>query len=109
MKLKNKVIAIIGSTGILGTEYVRFLSSQGANVVIGDVNIEKCNKLSQEVKLNYKTDPLAIKIDLYSEKSIIQFYKNILKKYNVIHSVINNSQVKPDGFYNSFQNNQNIF
>ena len=37
MDIKNKVIALIGSTGILGSEYVKFLSSKGANVIIGDM------------------------------------------------------------------------
>ena len=104
MDIKNKVIALIGSTGILGSEYVKFLSSKGANVIIGDIDLDKCNEYSAEMKRQYKTNPLALHIDLYNEESIRKFFANALEHYGKIDSLINNSQVKPFGFYNSFEN-----
>ena len=44
--VKEKVIAIIGATGLLGSQYAKYLSSLGANVIIGDINIENCENLS---------------------------------------------------------------
>lgn len=104
MDIKNKVIVLIGSTGILGTEYVKFLSSEGANVVIGDVNLDKCSEYAEQMKSEYNTNPLPLFIDLYEENSIRDFYENIINYYGKIDAVINNSQVKPEGFYDSFEN-----
>lgn len=104
MDVKNKVIALIGSTGILGSEYVKFLSSKGANVIIGDINLDKCNEYAIEMKRQYKTNPLALHINLYEEESIRKFFSDALEYYGKIDSLINNSQVKPEGFYNSFEN-----
>mgnify|MGYP001222418477 CR=1 FL=1 len=103
MDIKNKTIAIIGSTGILGTEYVKFLSSKGANVIIGDIDLKKCEVYSNEMKANFKTDPLALYIDLYDEKSIEFFFTDLISYYGKLDVLINNSQVKPEGFYNSFE------
>ena len=47
--IEGKVIAIIGATGILGTQYVKYLSSLGAKVIIGDVDFESCEKLSGQL------------------------------------------------------------
>jgi NAD(P)-dependent dehydrogenase (short-subunit alcohol dehydrogenase family) len=104
MDIKNKVVVLIGSTGILGTEYVKFLSSEGANVVIGDINLDKCIEYAEQIKSDYNTNPLPLYIDLYEEKSIREFFKNIIDYYSKIDTVINNSQVKPKGFYDSFEN-----
>lgn len=103
MNIKNHVIAIIGSTGILGSEYVDFLSSKGANVVIGDIDVVRCKELALKIEKKYDTNPIALEIDLFSQESIKGFFSSILKHYGKIDSLINNSQVKPEGFYNSFE------
>jgi NAD(P)-dependent dehydrogenase (short-subunit alcohol dehydrogenase family) len=104
MEIKNKIIALIGSTGILGSEYVKFLSSKGAHVIIGDVNLDKCLVFANEMKVAYKTNPLALKIDLYDEESIKKYFSDAIDYYGKIDVLINNSQVKPEGFYDSFEN-----
>lgn len=55
VKLKNfeitdKKIAIIGATGLLGSRYVHFLSSLGAVVIIGDVDLNKCEDFFKGIK-----------------------------------------------------------
>jgi len=101
--IEGKVIAIIGATGILGTQYVKYLSGLGASVVIGDVEYSRCVELSKKVNsLNYETFPL--KIDNTDETSINNFFKKIMKQYKRIDVLINNAQIKPEGFYASFEN-----
>ena len=101
--VKGKVISIIGATGILGTQYVKYLSGLGATVVIGDVEYGRCVELSKKVNsLGYKTIPL--KIDNTDETSINNFFKKIMKQYKRIDVLINNAQIKPVGFYATFEN-----
>jgi NAD(P)-dependent dehydrogenase (short-subunit alcohol dehydrogenase family) len=101
--VKGKVIAIIGATGILGTQYVKYLSSLGASVVIGDVELGRCEDLSEQVKaLGYASCP--IKIDNTDEASIINFFSEIKSSLGKLNILINNAQVKPEGFYASFEN-----
>lgn len=104
MDIKNKIVALIGSTGILGSEYVKFLSSKGAHVIIGDIDLDKCTVSANEMKEKHNTNPLALYIDLYEEESIKKFFADIIEYYGKIDVLINNSQVKPKGFYDSFEN-----
>jgi len=101
--VEGKVIAIIGATGILGTQYVKYLSSLGATVIIGDVNFIRCEYLSEEINASgCKSYP--IKIDNTNEASIVNFFAEIKKRYNRLDVLINNALVKPEGFYASFEN-----
>ena len=101
--VKEKVIAIIGATGLIGTQYVKYLSGLGATVVIGDVEYSRCVELSKKVNsLGYKTIPL--EIDNTDETSINNFFKKIMKQYKRIDVLINNAQIKPVGFYATFEN-----
>jgi len=100
--VEGKVIAIIGATGILGTQYVKYLSSMGASVIIGDVELDRCEDLSNQVKaLGYVSCP--IKIDNTDEASIINFFSEIKSSLGKLDVLINNAQVKPEGFYAPFE------
>lgn len=103
MDIRNKVIALIGSTGILGSEYVKFLSSEGASVVIGDIDLHKCTLFANEMKELYNTNVLPLQIDLFEEESIRIFFQDIITHYGKLDVLINNAQVKPAGFYDSFE------
>ena len=103
MDIRNKVVALIGSTGILGSEYVKFLSSEGANVVIGDIDLHKCILFANEMKEVYNSNVLPLQIDLFEEESVRIFFKDIISHYGKLDVLINNAQVKPAGFYDSFE------
>ena len=47
--VKEKAIAIIGATGMLGTEYAKYLSSMDAKVIIGDLDLYRCEELSEKL------------------------------------------------------------
>lgn len=101
--IERKIIAIIGATGILGTQYVKYLSSLGATVIIGDLDSNRCSDLSEEVStLGYSSFPLAV--DNTDEASIVNFFADIKKRFGRLDVLINNAQVKPEGFYASFEN-----
>ncbi|MBE2281646.1 MAG: SDR family oxidoreductase [Ignavibacteriaceae bacterium] len=101
--IKQKVIVILGATGILGSRYVDFLSSKGANIVISDLSFEKCESLALEVMKKYGVDPLPIKADITKEEDIINVFELTIKKYGKFDSLINNAQIKPEGFYAPFE------
>jgi NAD(P)-dependent dehydrogenase (short-subunit alcohol dehydrogenase family) len=100
--IQDKIIAIIGATGILGSQYVEFLANNGAIVIMGDVDFGKCKVLSENLKLSgIKTVPLYI--DNSDERSIVQFFEHIRTIFGKLDVLINNAQVKPQGFYNTFE------
>lgn len=101
--IKGKVIAIIGATGILGSRYVEFLCHQGANIIVGDVFFDRCLVLSEKMnKQGFKATPVFV--DNTDEKSIVDFYEKSIAVFGKIDAVINNAQIKPEGFYAAFEN-----
>ncbi len=101
--IDGKIIAIIGSIGLIGTQYVKYLSRLGAKVIIGDINIEKSKELSDELN-SLGLDTLPLVIDNTDESSIVNFFNQIINTYGKIDVLINNAQIKPKNFYASFEN-----
>jgi 2-deoxy-D-gluconate 3-dehydrogenase len=101
--VKGKVIAIIGATGILGRQYTRFLSGEGANLAIGDINKDACFELADEIRREKGTDPLPFHVDISSEEQIESYFSAIIEKYGKLDVLINNVQTKPEGFYAPFE------
>tara|TARA_Y100001936_G_C16080809_1_gene677631 strand:- start:2560 stop:3387 length:828 start_codon:yes stop_codon:yes gene_type:complete len=100
--VKNKVIAIIGATGILGEQYVDFLSGKGAKIIMGDIDYDKCKNLSKKLNsIGRTTFPLFV--DNASQPSIENFFNEIVKEFKSLDVLINNAQVKPKRFYSPFE------
>jgi len=100
--IEGKIIAIIGATGILGTQYVKYLTERGATVVIGDVKLERCEDLLAEV-MAAGGKGLALQVDNTDEGSLIKFFQDIQRECGKLDVLINNAQVKPEGFYAPFE------
>lgn len=101
--VKDRVIAIVGATGILGTQYVHFLAGKGARIVIGDVDLSRCIRLAEEVTAAYGADVLPLHVDVTEEPSVIRFFEDLLERYGRMDVLVNNAQVKPAGFYDPFE------
>ena len=104
--LKNKVIIITGATGNLGTQYADGLSQMGANVVICDLDLKKCKKLSNDLNKKYNVNSLALKLDLTKKSSISKLVKTTTQKFSKIDVLINNAayQGTPKTRTTSFEN-----
>ena len=100
--VEGKVIAMIGSTGILGTQYVKLLTQAGAKVVIGDIDMVRCQLLCDEARAE-GWDCLPLHIDNTDEASIVAFFSTIRERYAHLDVLINNAQIKPKGFYAPFE------
>ena len=100
--IRDRRIAIIGAAGLLGSQFVEYLSSLGAKVILGDVDFLKCKTLSFNLnKKGFNTLPLFV--DNTDEKSIEIFFKEIKNKFDGLDVLINNAQIKPEGFYAPFE------
>ena len=48
--LKDKVVLLVGASGLLGQQYSELLSEYGANVIIVDLNFSNCKKLESKLR-----------------------------------------------------------
>jgi len=86
MSLKGKTYFITGGASGLGEACVRLLLQHGANVVIGDVNEEDGNKMTEELTNDHT---LFVKTDVSSEDSVKEAISQGKAKFGQIHGAIN--------------------
>jgi NAD(P)-dependent dehydrogenase (short-subunit alcohol dehydrogenase family) len=94
--VSGKIIVITGAAGLLGTEYAKGLSREGAHVVLADLDFKKCEDISLELEKKYSVKPLAINLDLTKILSIKNMVKKVIKKYGKIDVLINNAAYQGD-------------
>lgn len=91
--LKNKVAVVTGAAGLLGKEFVRALSENGAIVIAADIAKDKGNKLNKfygqlEAKVHFKH------LDITKTKSISELIDFADRNYKKIDIWVNSAYPK---------------
>jgi len=92
MKLLNRRVAIItGSSGGNGRAIANLFSENGANVVITGRDQKEVQKVTDEIRREYKTNPLGLRADVTSLSEVKAMVAKTLQKYNRIDVLVNNA------------------
>jgi NAD(P)-dependent dehydrogenase (short-subunit alcohol dehydrogenase family) len=89
--LSGRVVIITGAAGNLGSKYAEGLSQVGANVVLADLDYDRCKKLGKQLESKYSTKTLAVKLDLTNKISIKNMVSKSMKEFSKIDVLINNA------------------
>ena len=89
--LKDRVIVLTGSAGLLGTQYAHILSDAGANLVLVDTNVKKNKELQKQIYKKFQTNPICLEVDITSKKEVKKMASTIIKKFGRIDGLINNA------------------
>jgi len=89
--LKDKVIIVTGGSGLLGREIVSDLMLRGAVAINADINEDT------DLKKN------SFKIDITSEKSIVDGIETISKYYGKIDGLVNNAYPRTEDWGTKFE------
>jgi len=88
--MKERTALITGSAAGIGYACARLFSSQGARVILVDINEEGLKKVSDEI-IATGGDAFPIKADLTDEEDVIGLYKAVLDKLGKLDILINNA------------------
>jgi len=86
--IKDSVIVITGGTGVLGTSMVEYLAAHGAKVAVLARNIEKGNRLVEQVKAN-GGEAMFLQTDVTDETVLKQNAEAIATRYGRIDVLVN--------------------
>lgn len=86
--VKDKVVVITGGCGILGSDMVQYLASEGAKLVVLDRNKERGDELIDRVKSN-GGEALFLETDVLNKEILEQNKTDILAAYGTIDVLIN--------------------
>lgn len=87
--LKNKVAIVTGAIGLIGKEHCKALSEAGANVVVADLNEDKC----KEFAATLPTESLGIYLDVTNPDSIKNLRDKVIEKFGHIDILVNNAAI----------------
>lgn len=87
--LKNKTAIVTGACGLIGQKHCEALAQAGANVVVADINLSACEKLSNQLNGN----SMPISFDVSDEKSVKKACEKICSQYSTIDILVNNAAI----------------
>ncbi len=90
--MKDKVVIITGASSGIGEALAQRFAIFGAKVVIAARNIEKLNRLAEELRKN-ASDVLAVKTDVSNESDCRNLINETVIKFGKIDILINNAGI----------------
>lgn len=95
MRLKNKVAFITGAAQGIGREIALTFASEGADIVVGDINLQKAIKTQGEIEVLGRK-ALALELDVTDYTKLTQGINKILDKFGKVDILINNAGITKD-------------
>ena len=95
MRLKDKVALITGAAQGIGREIALTFASEGADIVVGDINLDKATKTQADIEaLGRKA--LALELDVTDYAKLTQGINKILDKFGKVDILVNNAGITKD-------------
>ncbi len=91
-EFSRKVAFVTGGAGGIGSETCRLLASEGAHVVLADLNLEGAEKIAAEINELYGEErAIAVKMDVTSEQAVQEAYKKTALAFGGVDIIVNNA------------------
>jgi len=98
--LKNKVVAITGATGLVGSALAKGIVDNGGKVIIGDVSKEKGIQLQEKLG---KKNCIFFYIDVKDPKSIDNFIFKGVERFKKIDAAIHSAYPRSEQWGTAFE------
>jgi NAD(P)-dependent dehydrogenase (short-subunit alcohol dehydrogenase family) len=102
--LTGKTAIVTGAVGILGQRFCRGLAEFGAQVVVVDLDEERCNTFAAELERDYDKRSLGVACDIANPSSVRSMVDRVLSQFGAINILHNNAASKSsdlDAFFAS--------
>lgn len=91
-EFSRKVAFVTGGAGAIGSETCRRFASEGAQVVITDLNLEGAEKVASEINEQYgEGRAIAIKMDVTSEEEVQAAFDYAALTFGGVDIIVNNA------------------
>lgn len=91
-EFSRKIGLVTGGAGGIGSATCRRLVSEGAHVVVADINLEGAQKVAQELNETYGAcRATAVKVDVTSEEAVEQSFRAAILTYGGLDILVNNA------------------
>lgn len=91
MRFSNKTIIVTGGGGGIGLAIAQRFISEGANVVMADINMDQLRKAATQIKAANDPAPLLYECDVSQEKQVRSTITTAIEHFGSIDIVVNNA------------------
>jgi 3-oxoacyl-[acyl-carrier protein] reductase len=95
MRLKDKVALVTGGARGIGRAIGLLFAQEGADVAIGDINLQEAEKACQEIEVLGRKS-LALSMDVTDYAKVEESINKILDKFTKVDILVNNAGITKD-------------
>ena len=92
MKLSGRVAIVTGAAHGMGEAIVKRFASEGASVLVADINIEMARRVADEIK-SQGGIAIAAKADVADKLEVQDMVRTTIENLNAIHILVNNAGI----------------
>ena len=91
MRFNNKTVIVTGAAGGIGLAIAQRFNSEGANIVMADINMDKLKEAATQVQSANKSIPLLYECDVSSEQRVQLTVAAAIDSFGAIDIIVNNA------------------
>lgn len=91
--LTDKVVAITGAVGGMGTKFCEEFAKQGAKIVLIDMIADKTEAYAKKLTEKYGVETLAVKCNTTNEEEVDAAVKAVTDKFGEVDVLVNTAAI----------------
>jgi rhamnulose-1-phosphate aldolase/alcohol dehydrogenase len=97
-EFSRRIALITGGAGGIGSATARRLLSEGAHVVLADINLEGAQQVAEELNAKFGAGrALAVRVDVTNEAAVIESFAETVLAYGGLDILVNNAGIAAAG------------
>jgi NAD(P)-dependent dehydrogenase (short-subunit alcohol dehydrogenase family) len=91
MRFSNKTVIVTGGAGGIGLAIAQRFSSEGANIVLADINMEHLQKAATQIQTSNNAAPLLSQCDVSKDEQVKSTVTEAINRFSTLDIVVNNA------------------
>ncbi|KAK4944565.1 hypothetical protein LTR10_015999 [Elasticomyces elasticus] len=87
--LKDKVIAVTGAAGGIGSATAHVLASRGAKLSLADMDAKSVDQIAEEIRTKYKVDVITAAVDVSDSAQVDHWVNSTVKHFSKLSGSVN--------------------
>ena len=92
-RLQDQVAVVTGAAQGMGAAIAGRLATEGAKVVVSDINLQKVTAVAERINAAANSSTLAMRTDVTKEDEVAKMVEMAIEHYGTVHILVNNAGI----------------
>ncbi len=92
-RLQDQVAVVTGAAQGMGAAIAGRLATEGAKVVVSDINLQKVMDVAERINAAANSSTLAMRTDVTKEDEVAKMVEMAIEHYGTVHILVNNAGI----------------